>query len=723
MKSEVKYRISSNKFLFCYLLYAIVICLNDFLIFMFSWEYLVSLSISGILVLLVTVIYVKKNRVAWEDLSVNVYDAGLILLIILQCTLRAVMPDTSYDTLNYHLYYQKFFDRDFIHYDFFPMRSFNAQTFGAISDRLFYGFRYFLGYRMGTLLNTFVVILIYFQTKQLFIMIWREFGHDCKSRWSKILGSAGAFICLMTENTYTLQSTYMVDYLAVPFLLEIIRLVINMEGRGKEETDTVHTAGYLCLMSGFAIGIKITNILVIVPLAIYFLIKQRKNINIKCFFWSALMLAYPLALYLFISYRITGNPMFPYFNGFFKSPYFSTTRSPNDFSAFNNRFDPVKVIEFILWPLYMLKFPERTADYQMCSGRVLVIVFVLIIAIFCEFKRYTHIVKINILYCIYCYVLFLTILHGYMRYVPVLEILGSAIAIIVLVEWLCNRGNIMKLVGVIGAHFLITQIYTATSSYIMGNCEWAWRDIKDVERIVANLPYVFRDYSTGISGEILDDIQCWVVPGPGGSLAAELKSNVPIIGINPYFAITSDYAAQYLEQRLEEVADQNIYSVTKISRWEDNFEIYNSYGLALKEIMTIQPNFWDQIWCLPLMELETVDRKVNLQCESFTSSEESLTIDIGESVDFLDIFVGDAVDERKTTDTEYQISAVGINQETGEEQVIFQNAVVTQMGRYIKATVDVSGDQIDQIEVRKVSCDADQDAGETFQVVIQEYLK
>lgn len=281
----------------------------------------------------------------------------------------------------------------------------------------------------------------------------------------------------------------------------------------------------------------------------------------------------------------------------------------------------------------------------------------------------------------------------------------------------------MKLVGVIGAHFLITQIYTATSSYIMGNCEWAWRDIKDVERIVANLPYVFRDYSTGISGEILDDIQCWVVPGPGGSLAAELKSNVPIIGINPYFAITSDYAAQYLEQRLEEVADQNIYSVTKISRWEDNFEIYNSYGLALKEIMTIQPNFWDQIWCLPLMELETVDRKVNLQCESFTSSEESLTIDIGESVDFLDIFVGDAVDERKTTDTEYQISAVGINQETGEEQVIFQNAVVTQMGRYIKATVDVSGDQIDQIEVRKVSCDADQDAGETFQVVIQEYLK
>lgn len=723
MNHELKYVFRSNKLLFSYLLYAIIICLNDFLVYIFRWEYLLTLAVSVVLVTLASILYFKKNRVVWEKTPVNVYDVILILLIISQCTLRAVMPDTSYDTRNYHLYYQKFFDRDFISYDFFPMRSFNAQTFGAISDRLFYCFRYFLGYRMGTLLNTFVVILIYFQIKQFFIMIWGQFGHACQSKWSKILTSAGTFICLMTENTYTLQSTYMVDYLAVPFLLEIIKVVL-CGGENEEELDTAHTAGYLCIMSGFAVGIKMTNILLIFPLAVFFLIKQRKNLNIRCVFGSFLILLYPVFLYLFISYRITGNPLFPYFNSVFQSPYFSMTRSPNDFSGFNGRFGPVKILEFLLWPCYMLKFPERTADYEMCSGRVLVIVLVLTIAIFSEFKRYTPGVKKLFFYCVYCYVLFLSVLHGYMRYIPVLEILGSVMVIIILTEWLCNRDYIMKIIGVIGAHLLLTQIYAATSSYLIGNCEWAWRNIKDKQRITANLPYVFHDYNAGISNEILDDIQCWVVPDAGGSLAAELKGDVPIIGINPYFAITNDYAAQYLEQRLDEISDLNIYSLVKSGGWADNFEIYNSYGLALDEITTIQPDFWDKIWCMPLIKLQKVNSGTNLQCESFSSAEEVLTIDIAENTDYIDIFIGDAVEETKTIDERYQISVVGINHATGDEQIILQNAVITQTGRFIKESIDISDSRIDQIEIRKmINNGEEKNTSETFQVVLQEYLK
>lgn len=659
---------------------------------------------------------------SWDSLSVNIYDVAFVLLIILQCTLRAVMPDTCYDTTNYHLYYQKFFDRDFIHYDFFPMRSFNAQTFGAISDRLFYCFRYFLGYRMGTLLNTFVIILIYFQIKQFFVSIWREFGHDGQSKWFKVLGSAGSFLCLMTENVYTLQSTYMVDCLAVPFLLEIIRVVLRVGG-SEEETDTAHTAGYLCIMTGFAVGIKVTNILVIFPLAIFFLIKQRKNINIKYILICFLLLIYPLVLYLFISYRITGNPIFPYLNSVFKSPYFSMTRSPNDFSGFNGRFGPAKLIEYLLWPWYMLKFPERTTDFAMCSGRVLVIVFALIIALVCEFKHYTHIVKRVFVYNIYCYVLFLFVLRGYMRYILILEILGSVMAVIIFTEWLCNRGYLMKIAGVIGAHFFITQIYTATSSYIIGNCEWAWRDIKDIDRIVANLPYLFHDYNTGISNDILNDIQCLVVPGKDGSLAAELKGNVPIIGINPYFAIPNDYAAQCLEQRLDEISDLNIYSLTQPGGWKDSFEVYNSYGLALEEIITIQPNFWDKIWCMPLVKLRTEDSRRKIQCESFSSSEEVWVIDIADNIDYVDVFIGDDVEEEKRTDDVYQISVVGVNHTTGAEHIILQNAVITQTGQYIKEAVDLSENHIDQLEIKKTRYDADSNAGETVQVVLQEYLK
>ena len=69
---------------------------------------------------------------------------------------------------------------------------------------------------------------------------------------------------------------------------------------------------------------------------------------------------------------------------------------------------------------------------------------------------------------------------------------------------------------------LLCQISIATGFFRIRNCEWSRRNIKDVS--------------------------CIVVPGPGGSLAAELKGDVPIIGINSYFAAANEYTSQLLEQ-------------------------------------------------------------------------------------------------------------------------------------------------------------------------------
>ena len=722
MRSETKYTLKCNKIVFCYLLYAIAICLNDYLVFLFKWDYMISFIMSGILIVLAAVIYLKQNTViGWEKIAVNKYDRIFALMIVAQCTVRAIMPDSCYDTLNYHLYYQKFFDRDFINYDFFPMRSFNAQTFGAIGDRLFYGFRYFLGYRMGTLLNTLVVVLIYFQIKQLFCMVWTEFGHECQTRWSEAFISIGTFVCMMTETTYANLSNYMVDYLALPFVLEIFRIVL-CKGEDEKETSVAHTAGYLCIMSGFAVGIKITNCLLIFPLAVFFLFKQRKRMNIKCIFCSFLVFLYPLLLYLFISYKITGNPVFPYLNRFFQSPYFSATRSPNDFSAFNSRFGPTEMGEYLLWPFYMLKFPERTSDIATCSGRLLILFVTFIIAVPCEFKKFTCKIKHIFLYWVYCYVLFLSVLHGYMRYIPILEILGSVLAFVILAEWIYHRGAVRRRAGTVIALLILCQISLATDNYILKNCEWSWRSIKDVSRMMLNLPYVLRDQDAGvgINHEILDDIQCFVVPDPSGSLAVELKDDVPIIGINSYFATTNEYTAQLLDQKLQDISELNIYSVTNKDGWMDNFEIFNSRGLALEEIITIQPDFWDKIYCLPLMKLKPVDDAISVNYENFSSSEEKLTIDIADDIDYIDIFIGDIVPERKRTDNEYRLSVVGRNLSTGEEQILLQNAVITQTGRYLKESVDLSDYDIDQIEIRKL-LDDEEDIKETFQVVLQKY--
>lgn len=106
-----------------------------------------------------------------------------------------------------------------------------------------------------------------------------------------------------------------------------------------------------------------------------------------------------------------------------------------------------------------------------------------------------------------------------------------------------------------------------------------------------------------------------------------------------------------------------------------------------------------------------------------TSSEEVWVIDIADNIDYVDVFIGDNVEEEKRTDDVYQISVVGINHTTGAEHIILQNAVITQTGQYIKEAFDLSENHIDQLEIKKTRYDADSNAGETVQVVLQEYLK
>ena len=69
--------------------------------------------------------------------------------------------------------------------------------------------------------------------------------------------------------------------------------------------------------------------------------------------------------------------------------------------------------------------------------------------------------------------------------------------------------------------------------------------------------------------------------------------------------------------------------------------------------------------------------------------------------------------ERKRTDNEFS---------TGEEQTTLQNAVITQNGRHQKVSIDLSRNDIDQIEIRKTLED-EEDVKESFQVILQEYWR
>lgn len=708
-----KYEIHCTIGGFVYALYALVIILNDWLSFITKKTYSITIACSFVIVVVISVLYLQKCKIKYIYYKMKVWDILCVGLIFILCTWRAIIPEASFDTSNYHLYFQEFLYRDYLNYDFFPIRAVNAQSFGAFGDRMYYCFRFFLGYRMGTLLNTLVIILIYFQLKLLLYYFWREMGHEAKSHWANFFLSIGVLVCLMTENTYNNLSTYMVDYLAGPFLLEIILIIIHSS---EDKEPPGHTPVFLCLLAGFAVGVKLTNSFLLIPLALYYLVQKRKELSFRIIIICLVAVLFTNGIYLYIGYCMTGNPVFPYLNGIFQSPYFSVDASPNDYSGFNERFGPKTFLEFVLWPIYMWFFPERTGDVATYSGRMFLIwIFLLVV----PFGVYRSVFGRNMRkaywYLLYCYLLFLTVYKGYMRYSIILELLGSILLIVTIGQWIGYHKKVVWCVaGVVASQLFFVQVGIASYKYFELNYEWSWRDISDWKDIAMNLPYVFKDRGAGIDKEIIDNIDCFVVADASGSLAVNLKDNVPIIAIN--HCITNDYVAQLQAQRLEEIERSNIYSLSKREDFQNNLTYYQNYGLALDEVIPISPDFYDKGRCLPLLKLKSTDEKIRVQ--QFASSENEFIYPISDNVKSMEIFVGDVIDEAKYEDKSYQLSVIGKNSETGEAITLMDNVTISQRGQYEKCIVDFSAVNVDEIILQTGL----RENGNNWQLVIQEYL-
>ncbi len=71
----------------------------------------------------------------------------------------------------------------------------------------------------------------------------------------------------------------MVELLALPFLLEMVFLLL----RGLDEAKREHEAVLFCLFGGILFCLKMTNIVYLVPLVLLYLWKIRKYLTPKLF--------------------------------------------------------------------------------------------------------------------------------------------------------------------------------------------------------------------------------------------------------------------------------------------------------------------------------------------------------------------------------------------------------------------------------------------------------
>ena len=122
--------------------------------------------------ILIVFLYFKRNSFSLKKLKVNAEVIIGAFLILGYGGVMSVYPDTGIDTFNYHLIAQ---NPRFINYfvEDYGYGNLQAWIF-RLADRLFYYFRYFLGFRYGTILNTFILVVCFTQIYSLLDEILRE---------------------------------------------------------------------------------------------------------------------------------------------------------------------------------------------------------------------------------------------------------------------------------------------------------------------------------------------------------------------------------------------------------------------------------------------------------------------------------------------------------------------------------------------------------------------
>ncbi len=349
------------------------------------------------------------ERVPWQFWIITALPLLFFYLI------RLPFPDISFDVLNYHILHGERALRGplLIPGDFFP----TPAPFNPTPDILTGLYRHVLGYRLGTIVN--LAALLWTAT-----IVERLIRDWIRSAW---LHSATVFFVVATEQLLFQINNYMVDLLALPLLLEasIIALDPKREQLGRR-------ALRLSLLLGIAAAFKLTNLIYAVPIAVIFVynvaaVNSRQQIRslIKTAPIAVLCFVLPLLPFTIFIYRLTGNPVFPLYNGLFKSPYWPQGR------LFDPRWGPFGLSETLAWPVKMTFRPERLSEYPFYSGR-LSLGFVIALALLFVCRRERRVWQIA----------FITIVgailwsasSGYIRYALFLEVTSGILILWIIVS-------------------------------------------------------------------------------------------------------------------------------------------------------------------------------------------------------------------------------------------------------------------------------------------------
>lgn len=263
--------------------------------------------------------------------------------------------DASWDTLNYHVYNPYAFLNDRLNIDLAPAQL--QSYFSPVIDLPVY----WLTQHLRPWLAGFWVGGVQGLNALLVFLISRQLLATTKARpfWTPLL--LASLSCLNASFVSQL-GTSAGDSSTSPFVLLALYLVCRWHDElGAGVTSSRAWAIWIGLLMGVAVGLKLTNapfgiamvlVLAVMPLNTADTLRQVVLYGLGAIASFALTSGW----WFYKVWTKFGNPLFPQFNGFFKSDLAAAT------TVIDTRWGPVNAVEALAWPFWMSLRPWRIHD-------------------------------------------------------------------------------------------------------------------------------------------------------------------------------------------------------------------------------------------------------------------------------------------------------------------------------------------------------------------------
>lgn len=559
----MKNKLNINVFMYLLISIMLIVLVNDYITYFFKINYAISILLSTIIIIYPLWMITKKIKI-----TKNFNKSDIVFYMILFAIMITTIPfaDRAFDTYNYHLYLQENPFGNKLNADLFAGKIFNTYSY-AFPDRLFYLFRYIFGYRLGLLLNYFLMVILYYQVKNIVKHISAK-----EEKKKELVVSLISTFSITSLAIIDIIDSYYIDIISIVLLLESLTIALFSERLKRRDPNNNYLFGYLGLLFGLSFAVKISNAIPIIVIFIIFIFKHRnfwKCLNIKNITLTILLFFFPFIIYMTYTYMQTGNPFFPFYNTLFKSKYFANT------NWMDTRFGPNRFLGVLAWPIIIMIKPIRCVDTAVvepmwCIGYIVSILYILHSLIRMVKKEVINDERLVFsIITVIMYLIWAKFLLGYSRYGLIVLVLAGINTFMILQDAVKNKKYFI--IGLLIISLLYNYAYSGYN-YMFNKQDWIYNnsfnnELSNYQYNVNNL--FFRENKLFK----FKKNSAWAVVYDNSALLQSLNDEIPMINL---------YELKYLREKSKYKNEQTIEMIQKrLEKYENIYSAVDSVDLNI----------------------------------------------------------------------------------------------------------------------------------------------